>query len=315
MSAATATRPRPRTHLVRALVAALLAVAAVLVLQPSGSTTAAWSDSVDVAGASGTTGSLSLAVSGAVTGSAVVTPGGTVASTWSPTAVTVAAAGVPLTVAQLAGSRLEYRVPAAGAACSTTGTPLFTATPTGTGTSFTVSGGSALSGTRTLCVTLVPGDALRASYAGVALSVTTTITAAQSGTGTWTAGQSWTTAQQLPAPLPALPEVDSFRCGPLSNEKFVDLRWALTGASGSASVQGWRVEHRVAASDWTTIFDGIAASAQSYQIKWNDLPQRLRVNSTGSIRIVAVLTDGTRVASNAIGLDTSTQRGGTMTCS
>ncbi|MGC5614956.1 SipW-dependent-type signal peptide-containing protein [Georgenia sp. Z1491] len=318
MSAATTTHSRPRPHLVRALVAALVAVVAVVVLQPSGGTTAAWSDSVEVSAPTGTTGSLSLAVTGGVTGSAVVTPGGTAASTWAPTSVTVTAGGVPLTGTQLAGSRIEYRT-AGGTSCTVSGAPLFSATPTAAGTSFPVTGGAALSGTQTLCVTLVPGDTLRASHAGVSLAVTTAITATQAGDGTWTAAQSWSTTQDVPAALPALPEVGSLDSRPHTNGKWIHLDWtwadSASGAPSTAPVAEWRVEYRVATSNWQPMLrTSISGTARTVEIRWQDIRSEFtRSGSTGWLRVVAVLPDGSAVASTQIAVTISPQHGGTIT--
>ncbi|MGO1174106.1 MAG: hypothetical protein ACTMKU_07365 [Actinomycetaceae bacterium] len=312
MTTTTGSTRRPSRALA-VLTAMLAVVLAIVLLTPSGRTQAAWSDGVDVDVPAATTGNLSLAVSGAVTGSTTVVPSGTVSSTWRPASVRVLANGGPLTGAQLAGSRIEYRAASSGA-CATASAATFTAAPAGAGTTFAVAGGTAQTGTRTLCVTLVPGDALRASHAGVQLSVETTLSATQPGSGTWTAGTSWTTTQQLPA----LPAIGTLDCSPLSNDKFVQLTWTWvdqeTGATSTASVERWRVEHRVATSGWAPMFDEIAPESRSLEIKWQDLPQQFQRNSIGHIRIVAELPDGSTVVSDQIGLSTSTQRGGTVTC-
>src|SRR5690606_26754795 len=126
-----------------------------------------------------------------------------------------AAQGQALTGADLAGSRVEYRL--------ADGTLAYRAALDGGAASFPVSGDRRLAGTHTLFLTVVPSDRVLVAHGGATLSVTTTIDGATTAPATWTAAGTWVAEEEL-GPGPS---VASLTCtpGPLGTRVTLDWDW------------------------------------------------------------------------------------------
>ena len=278
------------------LIAGLLALAVVLggvlVLRPTETTLAAWSDEVTVDLPALHTGGVRMDVTPAAgTGSsATLGMSGDAAGTWRPSAVRVLLDGRALTGAELAGSTIEYRVAGSGGTCSPPTPATYTARPSGSATSFPVTGGADLNGRRTLCLTFTPSDQVRIQLGGRALSVTTAIEGVAAGS-TWTAASEWAATQQLPA----APTVSAPTCTAGFLNQSVSLGWDWDRAGLSQDVRRWsvQVEDR---GTWREV-DSLSAGSRSARISPYDSGF---VNfSTYTLRVAAVLPDGTSIPAPA----------------
>lgn len=267
-----------------ALVLALLATALV-VLRPTGTTLAAWSDEVTVEIPAMATGGIGMDVTPAAGASARVAVTGDVAGSWRPAGVRVSVDGQPLTGAQLAGSRVEYRLAAESGQCPTTGAARYSAELTGDASTFPVTGGERVSGPQTLCLTFVPSDKVRVDHGGRALSLTTELDGAAPA-ATWTAAGSWAASHQMAA----APVVDGLRCdraGWLDSRGMISWDW-LNG--DGLSITHWEIQ-RQAGSSWPTV--GTAAAGDRSWHASNGTYPREFLGHVQNLRVVAVLSDGT----------------------
>lgn len=267
----------------------LLAVvlAGLLVLRPAQTTYAAWSDEVTVPVPTLQTGGVRLEVVPAGGTAATVAMAGDTAGTWRPTQVRVSVDGRDLTGTELAGSRIEYRLAGTDSSCPT-GAATYTATPSGSATSFAVTGGDRLDGARTLCLTLVPSDTVRIQYGERTLSLTTSIDGV-STPATWTAAGTWAAEQQLPAG----PSVSGPTCsrGFLNQRVTLDWSWDRAGLSQNVSHWALQVEDR---GTWHEV-RSLGANRREAVITPYDAG--FIAFSTFHLRVVAVLPDGTTIPS------------------
>lgn len=265
-----------------ALVLLLAVVATMLVaLRPSGTTLAAWSDELSVELPPLTTAGIGMSVSASGTGARIVVSGDA-AGTWRPSDVTLRAGGQPLTGDQLAGTTLEYRLAGADGRCTTSAQPRYSVAPSGAVTTFPVTGAERLSGERTLCLTVKPADRLRVSHGGQALTVSTTLDGAA---GTWTAAGAWAAGHQMPpAPSVSTPSCQKDRGG-------VTLSWNWVDG---VPVTGWSVQVSQGAT-WKDVVD-VGSTSTSVRLTARNF-DRLFQFSDYEARIVALLPDGTQIAS------------------
>lgn len=278
-------------RLTGALVVLAVLLGGVLLLRPTGSTLAAWSDEVTVEVPALRMGGVAVTVAPAP-GAATATLGmsGDVSGTWRPSAVTVAADGRALTGTQLAGSAVEYRLAAANGTCPTT-TATFTVRPSGSGTSFPVTGGQDLSGQRTMCLTFVPSDQVRLQLGGRALSFTTTVSGVVDGAGTWTASAGWAATQQLPA----APSVPGPTCSRGTLNQSVTLSWEWDRAGLSQNVARWSLQLQDRGT-WREV-DSLSAANRSARISAYQFD--FIGFDTYTLRVVGVLPDGTTIPSTS----------------
>jgi len=274
------------TRLTACLLALAVVLGGVLLLRPSESTLAAWSDEATVTVPQLRTGGVRVDVAGATAASATLGMSGDTSGTWRPGAVTVTSAGRVLTGAELAGSRVDYRL-ARNGVCAATEPVLYSATPSGTASSFAVTGGERLSGARTLCLTFVPSDHVRLQLGGRSLSFATTVGGVATASSTWTATNTWTATQQLPA----APSVTAPQCS--SSWPRVTLRWEWDRAGMVQDVTRWSVQAE-AESGWREI-NSLNPSQRSTGVSSRDFPPFQFENT--QVRVVAVLADGTTVTS------------------
>lgn len=265
-----------------------LVLAGVLVLRPTGATLAAWSDEVTVAVPTLRTGGVSMDVTSATGTTATVAMGGDVAGTWRPTTVRVSVDGRALTGAELSGSRVEYRVAAAGATCPTTA-PTFSAAPSGPATTFPVTGGAPLSGARTMCLSVVPSDQTRIALAGRTLSVATTIDGVTVAPTTWTTTGSWAADHRMPAG----PSVTGPSCSRGFLNQVVTLGWSWDRAGLGQDVSRWSVQVEDRGS-WREV-KSVAARSTSTTI--SPYESNFIQFETYTMRVAAVLPDGTTIPS------------------
>lgn len=278
------------TRLTACLLALAVVLGGVLLLRPSESTLAAWSDETIVAVPQLRTGGVQVDVTTAGTGTtATLGMSGDTSGTWRPGAVSVTSGGRALTGAELAGSRVEYRI-ATNGACSAADPVTYSASPSGTTTTFPVTGGERLTGARTVCLTFVPSDQVLVQLGGRTLSFVTTVDGA-APTGTWTASSTWTASQQLPA----APTVSALRCTPGWLNQWVTLGWDWDGgdvanklARFSLQLQDrgtWRDVGTIPARARTTTVNPYQFSFVSFE--------------SYTLRVVAVLNDGTTVPTSS----------------
>ncbi|TNC18542.1 hypothetical protein FHE66_06360, partial [Georgenia sp. 311] len=261
-----------------------------LVLRPSGTTLAAWSDEVVVTVPALRTGGVRVDVAPSGSTSATIAMSGDVHGTWQPSAVRVGVDGRALTGSDLAGSTIEYRLATAGGTCPNGGAPAFTASPSGAGTSFTVTG-QQITGARTLCLTFVPSDKVRAELGGRALSFATSVTGLAAGSSAWTASTAWSATQQLPA----APRVTGPTCSRGFLNQFVTLSWEWdrAGLAQNAARFSLQVDDR---GTWREVGTASVSSRPSATLS----PYQFDVVTfdTYSVRVVAVLADGTTIPSS-----------------
>lgn len=275
------------TRLTACLLTLAVVLGGALLLRPSGSTLAAWSDETTVTVPQLRTGGVQVDVTTTGTGAAATLGmSGDTSGTWRPGAVTIASDGRALSGAELAGSRVEYRLAGANGTCAATSPATYTAGVGGAGTSFVVSGGQRLSGARTLCVSFVPSDLVRVQLGGRTLSITTAVDGAATA-GAWTATTTWTATQQLPA----APSVSAMRCTPGWLNQWVTLAWDWEAGGLTQSVSRWslQLEDRGA---WREV-GTVSARSRSTTIS----PYQFDFVSFDSytVRVAAVLADGTTV--------------------
>lgn len=268
----------------------LLAVvlAGMLLLRPTETTYAAWSDEVTVAVPTLQTGGVRLDVTPGSGTAATVAMAGDTSGTWRPAEVRVSVAGRDLTGAELAGSRIEYRLAGAGDSCPTGGAS-YTAAPSGSATSFAVTGGERLDGPRTLCLTFVPSDTMRIQYGEHKLSLTTSIDGVSAAPATWTAAGSWSADHRMPAG----PSASGPQCSRGFLNQRVTLSWGWDRAGLNQDVSHWalQVEDR---GTWREI-QSLGAGRREAAITPYD--SRFIEFSTFNLRVVAVLPDGTTIPS------------------
>lgn len=269
------------------LLLAVVLVGAVL-LRPTETTFAAWSDEVVVEVPVLSTGGVRLDVTPSGGTSATLGMSGDLSGTWRPSTVRVMVDGRALTGTELSGSVIEYRVASAGAGCAGD-TPAFTARPSGTGASFAVTGAQQLSGARTLCLTFVPSDKVKVQLGGRALSFATTVDGVATGASSWTAATTWSANQQLPA----APSVLGPTCSRGFLNQFVTLGWSWdrAGLSQNASHFSVQVEDRGTWREVGTLPVGTQSLRVSpYQFDFVNF-------DTYAVRVAAVLADGTTIPS------------------
>ena len=272
-----------------AAVLLLLAVVlgGVLVLRPTGTTLAAWSDEVTVAVPTLRTGGVRLEVAPAGTGTtATIGMTGEVAGTWRPSSVRGTADGRALAGSELAGSRIEYRVATGATGTCPTGPATYTVLPSGAATSFPVSGADQLSGARTVCLTFVPSDGTRTRLAGRTLSFTTSIDGVSAAPATWTAVGTWTVNQRL-APGAS---VSGPSCTP--DHPRVVLGWGWERGGLGVDPSRWSLQAETAAG-WNEV-RSVAGANRSVALS----PSEFNGGQSGThrVRVVAVLPDGTTIA-------------------
>lgn len=276
------------TRLTACLLALAVVLGGVLLLRPSESTLAAWSDEATVAVPQLRTGGVQVDVAAPGSGTtATLGMSGDTSGTWRPASVTITSGGRALTGAELAGSRVDYRIAGTNGTCAATAPVAFTASPSGTRTSFPVTGGQALSGARTLCLTFVPSDQLRLQQGGRTVSFATTVSGVATAASSWTAASTWTATQQLPA----APSVTAPQCS--NGWGRVSLKWEWDRGGMSQDVTRWSVQ---AESDngWREI-NSLPAGTREATVSSRDFPP-FRFENT-QVRVVAVLADGTTVSS------------------
>ncbi|WP_413450429.1 hypothetical protein AA0Y32_07140 [Georgenia phoenicis] len=276
------------TRLTACLLAIAVVLGGVLLLRPSESTLAAWSDEATVAVPQLRTGGVQVDVAAATATSATVGMSGDASGTWRPGSVTVTSAGRAHTGAELAGSRIEYRL-AQGGVCVPTEPVAYTASPGGAGTSFAVAGGQPLSGAHTLCLTFVPSEQARVQLAGRTLSLVTTVDGAAAGA--WTATSTWTATHTLPA----LPTVSALRCTPGWLNQWVTLGWDWDGDAYSQQLVRWSLQ----LDDRGTWRDVGTIPARARTTTINPYQFSFVNFESYTLRVVAVLNDGTTVASGS----------------
>lgn len=274
------------TRLTACLLAIAVVLGGVLLLSPSGSTLAAWSDEVTVAVPPLRTGGVQVDVTAATATSATFGMSGDTGGTWRPGSVTVTSGGRAHTGAELAGSRVEYRV-ARNGVCAATEPVAYTASPGGPGTSFAVTGGQPLSGPHTLCLTLVPSEQVRVQLAGRTLSLVTTVDGA--ATGTWTATNTWTASHSLPA----IPTVSALRCTPGWLNQWVTLGWDWDANASPQQPVRWSLQ----LDDGGTWRDVSTISPRARTTTINPYQFSFVSFESYTLRVVAVLNDGTTVPS------------------
>lgn len=228
-----------------ATLAGLLAVAlAVVVLAPSGTTLAGWSDREEVVLQPMTTDTVGLAVARTGTATASVTnTAGAAAVTWAPTAVT-ATAGAGTTPAQAAeilrGLTVGY-----GTDCAAR--PRWTA-PAGSGATRTVTGPGAplaAGATGALCQQVVPQDAaaLARDHGGRSITLTTQLSATADVARAWTAGAQTDATYRVPFPRPSSLTCRSGSFSLFGGEKPSVLSWTWAGEAKAAqpAVARWEL--------------------------------------------------------------------------
>lgn len=267
----------------------LLAVllAGLLVLRPTETTLAAWSDEVTVTVPPLRTGGVHLEVSADTAGAATVGMAGDTTGSWRPSTVRVTAEGRELSGTELAGSTVEYRLVDSGDT-RPTGAPVYVADLGGEVSSFAVTGGERLEGARTLLLTFVPSDRVMVEHGGRLLSLTTTIDGLTPAT--WTTSSSWATDQQLP---PA-PSVSDLMCSPGGwfNQR-VTLDWDWDRAGLNQDVARWSLQVQDG-STWRET-RSLPAAAQAVTVRQRDFD--LVDFQHYTLRVAAVLPDGTTVPS------------------
>src|SRR5690606_6283999 len=109
------------TRLTACLLALAVVLGGVLLLRPSESTLAAWSDEAAVPVAQLRTGGVQVDVAAPGSGTtATLGMSGATSGTWRPASVSVTSGGRALTGAELAGSRVDYRLAGTNGACVAT---------------------------------------------------------------------------------------------------------------------------------------------------------------------------------------------------
>ncbi|WP_324653515.1 hypothetical protein [Georgenia sp. H159] len=277
-----------------------LVLAGVLVLRPTGSTLAAWSDEVTVTVPTLRTGGVRMDVTPSAGTTATVGMSGDVSGTWRPSTVRVSVDGRALTGAELTGSRVEYRVAAAGGTCPTTAAT-YTATPSGTATDVPVTGGQPLAGARTLCLTFVPTDRIRIELGSRTVSFATTLDGVTVAPATWTTTGSWATELRVtPGPSVTGPTCSSIH-------PRVTLGWDWNRAGMSVDVARWSVQVADGGT-WREV-----ATLMPAQRTVTVGPSDFTGHDAGThtVRVVAVLTDGTTVPGTT---HTEIRIDGTVTC-
>ncbi|WP_152193088.1 hypothetical protein [Georgenia satyanarayanai] len=277
------------TRLTACLLALAVVLGGVLLLRPSESTLAAWSDEATVAVPQLRTGGVQVDVTGSGT-TATLGMSGDTSGTWRPAAVTVLSAGRALTGAELAGSRVEYRL-ARNGACVAADPVAYSASPSGTATSFPVTGGERLSGAHTVCLTFVPSDQVLVQLGGRALSFVTTVDGVAAPTGTWTAANTWTASHTLPA----APTVSALRCTPGWLNQWVTLGWDWDGGDAANRLARFSLQLQDRGT-WRDVAT-ISSRARTTTIT----PYQFSFVSFDSytLRVVAVLNDGTTVPTSS----------------
>ncbi|PYF99152.1 hypothetical protein SAMN05216184_10834 [Georgenia satyanarayanai] len=275
------------TRLTACLLALAVVLGGVLLLGPSESTLAAWSDETTTTVPQLRTGGVQVDVTTAGAGTtATLGMSGDTSGTWRPGAVTVTSGGRALTGAELDGSRVDYRLAGTNGTCAATDPVAYTASLTGPRTSFAVTGGERLSGARTVCLAFVPSDQVRVQLGGRTLALATTVDGAATA-GAWTAASTWTATHQLPA----APSVSAMRCTSGWLNQWVTLGWdwdagGLNQAVARWSLQledrgTWREVGTVPARQRTT-------TVSPYQFDFVNF-------DSYTLRVAAVLADGTTV--------------------
>ena len=268
----------------------VLLLGGALVLRPSGTTLAAWSDEVVVTVPALRTGGVRVDVAPSGTASAAVGMSGDVHGTWRPSTVQVSVDGRALTGSDLAGSTVEYRLATPGGTCPSGGAPAFSASPSGPGTSFAVTG-QQVTGARTLCLTLLPSDKVRAELGGRALSFATSVAGLATGSSAWTASTAWSATQQLPA----APRVTGPTCSRGFLNQFVTLSWEWdrAGLAQNAARFSLQVEDR---GTWREVGTAPVSSRPSMIVS----PYQFDVVTfdTYTVRVAALLADGTTIPSS-----------------
>ena len=258
----------------------LLAVvlSGLLLLRPAETTLAAWSDEVTVAVPALRTGGVRMEVT--PTGrTATVALTGDAAGTWRPSSVQVSAGGKVLTGADLAGSRVEYRL-GSGAAP-------YSATLGGSLAAFPVSGNERLEGAHTLALAVQPSDRALIRYGGQDLTLTTTLDGATAAPATWTAGGSWTAQYRLPTG----PSVTGPQC--VDSATRATLSWGWDRGALSQDVARWSLQ-AADGSAWREI-GSYAADQRSTTLRARDFG--IVDFARYTLRVVAVLPDGTTLPS------------------
>lgn len=278
----------PKRLLTVILLAAVLLTGAVL-LRPTETTLAAWTDEVTVPVGSLQTGGVRMDVQALSGDGARVAMAGDVGGTWRPATVRVNRAGGGQLGSELLGSRVEYRLAAADGSCRGGDAPIYTAQLDGAGLTAPVTGGERLEGARTLCLTFVPSDRTRIEHGGTTLTLTTTLDGVSVAPATWTATGTWAADQQLPAgPSVAGPTCSSSWLNPT-----VTLRWDWDRAGLSQDVARWSLQTQDGNS-WREV-RSVAAGDRSTVVRASDF--NLIQFSSHTLRVVAVLPDGIEVPS------------------
>lgn len=280
------------TRFTACLLALAVVLGGVLLLRPSESTLAAWSDETTVAVPQLRTGGVAVDVTATGSGTtATLGMSGDTSGTWRPASVNITSGGRALTGAELAGSRVDYRIAGKNGTCVATDPVAFTAGPSGTRTSFPVTGGQALSGARTLCLTFVPSDQVTVQLGGRALSFTTVVDGTATVAGSWTATNTWTATHQLPA----APSVSPMRCSSGWLNQWVTLGWDWEPGGLTQSIARWslQVDDR---GTWREV-GTLPARNRSTTIS----PYQFDFVSFDSytVRVAAVLSDGTTVPASS----------------
>lgn len=268
------------SRLTACLLTLAVVLGGVLLLRPSESTLAAWSDEVSVPVAQLRTGGVQVDVATTSGASATLGMSGDSSGTWRPGTVTVSSGGRAHTGTELAGSRVEYRL-ARNGACAATEPVAYTASPTGSGTSFAVTGGQRLTGAHTLCLTFVPSEQVSAQLGGRSLSFVTAVDGA--GAGAWTATNTWTATQQLPAAVSAL------RCTPGFLNQWVTLGWDWDAEGQAKQLSRWSLQ----LDDRGTWRDVGTIPARARTTTINPYQFSFVNFESYTLRVVAVFTDGT----------------------